>query len=30
MKKKGDKKIPIPRQEIIDNSIPTALLKTKM
>ena len=25
MKKKGDKKMPIPRQEIIDNPIPTYL-----
>ena len=25
MKKKGDKKMPIPRQEIIDNPISTAL-----
>ena len=25
MKKKGNKKMPIPRQEIIDNPIPTSL-----
>ena len=25
MKKKGNKKMPIPRQEVIDNPIPTSL-----
>ena len=28
MKKKGNKKIPIPRQEVIDNPIPTSLFTT--
>ena len=30
MKKKGNKKMPIPRQEIIDNPIPTSLFFNKI
>ena len=30
MKKKGDKKMPILRQEIIDNPIPTSLFSIKL